>query len=123
MNDSLKQIGWGAATVDGFIPPVAFMEFQAHKVLVIAADIRQIEHMEYTPAPDIIHESSGHAPIIAEPEYATYLSYFGEIGSKAMFSYKDFELYEAIRHLSILKEQAHVSPHELAAAEEKLQHI
>jgi phenylalanine-4-hydroxylase len=32
------------------------MEFQAYNVLVIASDIRQLEHIEYTPAPDIIHE-------------------------------------------------------------------
>src|SRR5690606_18123069 len=120
MNDSLRKIGWAAATVDGFIPPVAFMEFQAHHVLVIAADIRQLAHIEYTPAPDIIHESSGHAPIIAEPEYAEYLSYFGEIGSKAMFSSKDFEQYEAIRKLSILKESHDASPKAIQAAEERL---
>lgn len=123
MNDSLKQIGWGAATVDGFIPPAAFMEFQAHRVLVIAADIRQLEHIEYTPAPDIIHESSGHAPIIGEPEYADYLQYFGEVGSKAMFSAKDFELYEAIRRLSILKENPNVADTEIAAAENQLEII
>lgn len=120
MNDSLKQIGWGAATVDGFIPPAAFMEFQAYQVLVVAADIRQIEHIEYTPAPDIIHESSGHAPIIGEPEYAAYLQYFGEIGTKAMFSEKDFELYEAIRNLSILKESSSATEAQLANAEAKL---
>ncbi|PVH26513.1 aromatic amino acid hydroxylase [Sphingobacterium corticibacter] len=120
MNDSLSQIGWGAVTVDGFIPPSAFMEFQAHRVLVIAADIRQLEHIEYTPAPDIIHESSGHAPIIGEPEYAAYLQYFGEIGSKAMFSAQDFQLYEAIRHLSILKERSDVTKEELNAAEAAL---
>lgn len=123
MNDSLKKIGWGATTVDGFIPPVAFMEFQAHRVLVIAADIRQLEHIEYTPAPDIIHESSGHAPIIAEPEYAEYLSYFGEIGSKAMFSYMDFEQYEAIRKLSILKESHDATSQEIEDAEERLKRI
>jgi phenylalanine-4-hydroxylase len=33
------------------------------------------------------------------------LQRFGEVGAKAMSSKKDFELYEAIRHLSILKEQ------------------
>ncbi|ULT39248.1 hypothetical protein KRR40_30250 [Niabella defluvii] len=49
MNDHLKQIGWGAVTVNGFIPSQAFMEFQAYRVLIIAADIRQIEHIEYTP--------------------------------------------------------------------------
>ena len=62
------------------------MEFQAYKVLVIAADIRQIEHIEYTPAPDILHEAAGHAPIIADPMYAEYLRLFGEIGSKAISS-------------------------------------
>lgn len=123
MNDNLQKIGWGAATVDGFIPPVAFMEFQAHHVLVIAADIRQLAHIEYTPAPDIIHESSGHAPIIAEPDYAKYLSYFGEIGSKAMFSYRDFEQYEAIRKLSILKESHDASAAEIKAAEAALDRI
>ena len=59
MNDALAKIGWGAVTVDGFIPPAAFMEYQAYRVLVIAADIRQLNHIEYTPAPDIIHESAG----------------------------------------------------------------
>ncbi|UKJ08715.1 aromatic amino acid hydroxylase [Solitalea lacus] len=121
MNDALGQIGWGAVTVDGFIPPAAFMEFQAYKVLVIAADIRQIDHIEYTPAPDIIHESAGHAPIIGEPRYADYLSYFGYIGSKAMYSYKDFELYEAIRQLSILKEMPDADPAEIVKAEKDLE--
>jgi phenylalanine-4-hydroxylase len=36
------------------------------------------EHIEYTPAPDIIHEGAGHAPIIANPEYAEYLRRFGD---------------------------------------------
>ena len=36
MNRILKDIGWAAVAVDGFIPPNAFMEFQAYKVLVIA---------------------------------------------------------------------------------------
>ncbi len=120
MNDSLQKIGWGAVTVDGFIPPAAFMEFQANCVLVIAADIRQIDHISYTPAPDIIHESSGHAPIIGEPEYAEYLQYFGEIGAKAMSTAKDFEVYEAIRELSILKEQEGVAEEELQEATARL---
>ena len=104
MNRILEEIGWAAVAVDGFIPPAAFMEFQAYNVLVIASDIRQLEHIEYTPAPDIIHEGAGHAPIIANPEYAEYLRRFGEIGCKAISSSHDYEVYEAIRELSILKE-------------------
>jgi phenylalanine-4-hydroxylase len=123
MNDHLGKIGWGAVTVDGFIPPAAFMEYQAYRVLVIAADIRQINHIEYTPAPDIIHESAGHAPIIADQDYNNYLSYFGSIGAKAMFSSKDSELYEAIRTLSILKEAADSSESEIKKAERQLKRV
>lgn len=118
MNRILKNIGWAAVAVDGFIPPNAFMEFQAYKVLVIASDIRQLENIEYTPAPDIIHEAAGHAPIIANPDYAEYLRRFGEIGSKAILSSHDNDMYEAVRTLSILKEASTSTNEEIAKAEE-----
>lgn len=117
MNRILKEIGWAAVAVDGFIPPNAFMEFQAYNVLVIASDIRQLEHIEYTPAPDIIHEGAGHAPIIANPEYAEYLRRFGEIGCKAISSAYDYEMYEAIRLLSIVKEAENTPQTVIDAAE------
>lgn len=120
MNQILQQIGWAAVTVDGFIPPAAFMEFQAYNVLVIAADIRPINQVEYTPAPDIIHEAAGHAPIIADADYAEYLRYFGEIGSKAFSSSADYELYEAIRYLSILKADPHTTLEAVELAEKML---
>jgi len=120
MNRILKEIGWAAVAVDGFIPPNAFMEFQAYNVLVIACDIRQLEHIEYTPAPDIIHEGAGHAPIISNPEYAEYLRRFGEIGCKAISSSRDYELYEAIRLLSILKEAEDTPESEIKKAEEQV---
>lgn len=123
MNKILADIGWAAATVDGFIPPNAFMEFQAYNTLVIAADIRTIEHIAYTPAPDIIHEAAGHAPIIANPEYAEYLRRFGEIGAKAISSVKDHELFEAIRHLSIIKEDPQTSDMEVIEAEKQIERI
>ena len=123
MNRILKEIGWAAVAVDGFIPPNAFMEFQAYNVLVIASDIRQLEHIEYTPAPDIIHEGAGHAPIIANPEYAEYLRRFGEIGCKAISSHKDYEMYEAIRLLSILKEAENTPQHEIDIAEKAVEDL
>ena len=125
MNRILKSIGWAAVAVDGFIPPGAFMEFTKYNVLVIAADIRTLEHIEYTPAPDIIHESAGHAPILAMPEFADYLKAIGDAGSKAFSSKEDVELYEAIRHLSIIKEDPNTKADEVLEAEaaiEKVQH-
>jgi len=123
MNRILQKIGWAAVAVDGFIPTAAFLEFQAYKVLVIAQDIRQLNHIEYTPAPDIIHESAGHAPIIANPEYAEYLRRFGEIGCRAIPSAKDHELYEAIRHLSIVKESLFATAKQIDDAQEKVDYI
>lgn len=120
MNRILKDIGWAAVAVDGFIPPNAFMEFQAYKVLVIASDIRKLENIEYTPSPDIIHEASGHAPIIANQDYAEYLRRLGAIGAKAILSKYDIDLYEAVRKLSILKEAIGVSALDIQKAEEEV---
>jgi phenylalanine-4-hydroxylase len=123
MNRILKEIGWAAVAVDGFIPPRAFMEFQAYNVLVIAADIRPIDQIEYTPAPDIIHEAAGHAPIIADSHYAEYLRMFGYIGSKAFSSALDNKIYKAIRHLSILKADPYTAPDKIKEAETELENL
>jgi phenylalanine-4-hydroxylase len=123
MNRILGEIGWAAVAVDGFVPPSAFMAFQAYKVLVIAADIRPIDQIGYTPAPDIIHEAAGHAPIISDPAYAEFLRRFGEIGCKAFLSPQDYALYEAIRHLSIVKADPYSSQGAKEEAENRLSDI
>jgi phenylalanine-4-hydroxylase len=120
MNACLERIGWRAVVVDGFIPPAIFMEFQALRVLVIALDMRSVEHLLYTPAPDILHESAGHAPFIVDVDYAEFLQRFGEIGMKAIANEHDFALYEAVRALSILKEDPASSAEQIAAAEARL---
>ncbi|MGE5702527.1 MAG: aromatic amino acid hydroxylase [Clostridia bacterium] len=121
MNECLSQIGWGAVTIDGFIPAVAFFDFQAHGILPIACDIRQYDHIAYTPAPDIIHEAAGHAPIIKDEKYRTYLKVFGDIGSRALSTRQDYELYEAIRLLSIVKEDPEATAEQIREAEEDLE--
>ena len=120
MNKCLSKLGWLAIVVDGFIPPQAFMELQALKVLPIALEMRPIEQILYTPAPDIVHESAGHAPMVYDTEYSVYLQRFGEIGVKAMFTKQDKAVYEAIRHLSIIKGYPSPTKEEIKQAEEGL---
>lgn len=120
MNECLARLGWRAVVVDGFIPPAIFMEFQALKVLVIALAIRSVEQIFYTPAPDIIHESAGHAPFLVDIDYAEFLQRFGEVGMRAIATTQDLEQYEAIRRLSILKECADSDPADIAEAEAEL---
>ena len=113
-------IGWGAVPVRGFIPPWAFMEFQALGILPIACDMRSRQHLTYTPAPDIVHESAGHSPIIINEEYSNYLKLYGKIASKAVFSKEDENIYFAIRKLSDIKEDKNASKKDIIVAEEEL---
>jgi phenylalanine-4-hydroxylase len=120
INDKLAHFGWGAVCVDGFIPPRAFQEFQAAGILPIAADIRTREHLVYTPAPDIIHEAAGHAPILPDPVFAAYLRRIGELGQKAFTKPEEGRVYRAIYALSEIKEDPGATPEALARAEAEL---
>ncbi len=121
MNERLGKIGWRAVVVDGFVPPAAFMEFSEHRILVISADLRNIGNILYTPAPDIVHEAAGHAPIIADELYSEYLQRFGKYGAKAVFSKLDYDIYEAIRYLSIIKEYPNATKEQVEKAEKDLE--
>jgi phenylalanine-4-hydroxylase len=120
MNRKLAGAGWSAVAVRGFIPPAVFTELQSRRVLAIAADVRTHEHVEYTPAPDIVHESAGHAPFVADPAYAGYLCRCGEAGFRAIASVEDQAVFEAIRNLSVVKEDPAASEEEVHLAEERL---
>jgi phenylalanine-4-hydroxylase len=120
MDACLEQFGWRAVAVDGFIPPRAFQEFQAEGLLPIAADIRSKDHLVYTPAPDIVHEAAGHAPILPDPKYAAYIRRIGRVGARAFASPEDARVYRAIYTLSEVKESPDATSAQIEAAEAAL---
>jgi phenylalanine-4-hydroxylase len=120
MNDKLARFGWSAVCVDGFIPPRAFQEFQASAILPIAADIRSRAHLAYTPAPDIIHEAAGHAPILPDPVFAAYLRRIGDLGRKAFALPGEGRVFQAIYTLSEVKEDPAASVEQVGGAEAEL---
>ncbi len=117
----LQKYGWRAAGVSGFIPPAAFMELQAHRILPIATEMRRVENLEYTPAPDIVHEAAGHAPMLADAQFSRYLRRYAEVASKAIITKKDLDQYEAIRELSDLKEHPDATQEHINRAYAKLE--
>ncbi|MGE5087073.1 MAG: aromatic amino acid hydroxylase [Bacillota bacterium] len=123
ISKKLKEFGWRALPVSGFIPPAAFMELQSLGVLPIASDMRSINHLLYTPAPDIVHEAAGHAPILIQPEFAEYLRRYAQVAKKAILSKEDLDLYEAIRDLSDLKEMPGSTAAQIKEAEERLAYV
>lgn len=120
MSEQLSRVGFRAVCVDGFIPPRAFQAFQARGVLPIAADMRSVAQLAYTPAPDIIHEAAGHAPFLAEPDYAHFLRRIGQAGEHAFETPHDRAVYQAIYTLSELKQQSDATSAQLQRAERAL---
>lgn len=121
ISKKLEKFGWRALPVSGFIPPAAFMELQSLGVLPIASDMRSISHLMYTPAPDIVHEAAGHAPILVNQEFADYLRAYAQIARKAIISNEDMELYKAIRILSDVKENPSSNIKQIQDAENDLE--
>jgi phenylalanine-4-hydroxylase len=120
MDAALQEFGWGAVAVQGFIPPIAFLELQSRKILPIATDMRNIHHLAYTPAPDIVHEAAGHAPIIADADYRDYLTQYAGIAHRCIMSREDLDVYEAIRVLSDAKENPDMTKEDIEFGQKKL---
>ncbi|MCM3180300.1 aromatic amino acid hydroxylase [Cytobacillus horneckiae] len=120
MRNRLSSIGWSAVIVDGLIPGTGFFDFQAHGILPIATDIRKKTNIEYTPAPDIIHEAAGHAPILFDELYSEFVKIIGNIGANAFASKEEHKIFEATRELSIVMEKDTSTEEDIRLAKEKL---
>ncbi|MCB0356765.1 MAG: aromatic amino acid hydroxylase [Bdellovibrionales bacterium] len=120
IDQKLKEFGWQAVPVSGFIPPAAFMEFQSQGFLPIASDMRSLDHLQYTPAPDIVHEAAGHAPILIDPDFSSYLQQYAQVAKKAIISQEDLKQYSLIRKLSDIKESPDSTPELIKQIEDQL---
>ncbi len=120
MDEKLKKYGWRAVGITGFIPAPEFLEMLAQSILPIACDMRKIEHIDYTPSPDIVHEAAGHAPIVADPGYANLLHKIGKVARYAIYAKEDNMVYEAVLKLSETKEDPHSTEKDIQEAQEGL---
>ncbi|MGG3564963.1 aromatic amino acid hydroxylase [Neobacillus rhizosphaerae] len=117
MNTSLSKVGWGAVTIDGLIPGSAFYGFLANRLLPIATEIRNVQNIAYTPAPDMLHEAAGHAPILLDEAYREFVRKIGEMGAKALSSKEKAQVFMAVRHLTIVAEDPNSTPEQVKEAE------
>ena len=123
MDRKLQRFGWRAVSVSGFLPPRAFMDFQAHGILPIASELRTLEHIRYTPAPDIVHEAVGHVPFLIRPLFSRFLKEYAKVVKKALVSFQDVQKYEAIRQLSDVKEDPTARKSDIKKAEKHLETV
>jgi phenylalanine-4-hydroxylase len=120
MTPNLSRGGWGTVAVDGLIPGVAFFDFQGPGLLPIATDIRKVDNILYTPAPDILHEAAGHAPILMNPVFAEFVRRFGEIGAHAFNHKAEHDVFKALKKLTIVKESPFSTSADIEQAEIEL---
>ena len=116
----LQRFAWRAVCVRGFIPPLIFLEFQSRHIMPIARDMRTLQNVVYTSAPDIVHEAAGHAPFVARKDYRFFLEKYAVVATRAFFSQEDMELYEAIRKVSDMKENQDYTAADIKQAELEL---
>ena len=78
MNRRLKETtGFRLAPIEGLVDTRAFLSWLSWRVMLSTQYIRHHSRPDYTPEPDIVHESIGHIPMFTNPAFADYSQFVG----------------------------------------------
>ena len=78
--------GWKVVPVADLVPDEVFFEHLANKRFPAGAFIRSEAEFDYIEEPDVFHDVFGHVPMLANPEFASFMQAYGEGGLKALGS-------------------------------------
>ena len=78
MNRRLKDLtGFRLAPIEGLVETRGFLSWLSYRVMLSTQYIRHHSRPDYTPEPDIVHESIGHIPVFTNPNFADYSQFVG----------------------------------------------
>lgn len=78
MNRRLKELsGFRLAPIEGLVETRAFLSWLSWRTMLSTQYIRHYSRPEYTPEPDIVHESIGHIPMFTNRNFADYSQFIG----------------------------------------------
>jgi len=78
MNRRLKELtGFRLAPIEGLVETRGFLSWLSYRVMLSTQYIRHHSRPDYTPEPDIVHESIGHIPMFTNPAFADYSQFIG----------------------------------------------
>ena len=78
MNRRLKELtGFRLAPIEGLVETRGFLSWLSYRVMLSTQYIRHHSRPDYTPEPDIVHESIGHIPMFTNPNFADYSQFIG----------------------------------------------
>jgi phenylalanine-4-hydroxylase len=74
-----QRTGWRVQPVSGFMPSRAFFEMLEARQFPATTWLRSRESMDYTPAPDMLHDALGHLPMFADQSFADAVAEYGRV--------------------------------------------
>lgn len=104
LTDALKPTGWCPVFVDGYLPTKAYIDLVTKKKIPISSHMRSLQHINYAPGPDLIHDLIGHLPMLFCSDYVKYLEAFCECFVQVRPNIYDEQLYDAQKKLAQIKD-------------------
>jgi len=84
MNRRLKELtGFRLAPIEGLVETRGFLSWLGYRVMLSTQYIRHHSRPEYTPEPDVVHESIGHIPMFTNENFADFSQSIGEGAQRA----------------------------------------
>jgi phenylalanine-4-hydroxylase len=120
LNRRLERTGWQVVPVDGYIPTEAYVALMSLGIFPVSCAVRRFEHIDFAPAPDMVHDVLGHLPMLFSEEYREFLKRLATVMTRAVPNALDAEYYEALRQVTSLRSDPSSPPGEVAAAEATL---
>ena len=123
LNARLETTGWRVVSVDGYIPSPTYAGLMAEGIFPVSRRIRRSEHIDFAPAPDMVHDILGHLPMLFLPEFRDYLKQLARVMVKALPNALDQDFYDAVRQLAEVKLTPISTLADVAAAEARVNRV
>ncbi|HXS35240.1 MAG TPA: phenylalanine 4-monooxygenase [Flavipsychrobacter sp.] len=75
----LEMTGWRLTVVPELVPQKQFFELLAQKIFPATCWLRTMKELDYLEEPDMFHDVFGHAPLLVNCAYASFMEGFGKL--------------------------------------------
>jgi phenylalanine-4-hydroxylase len=75
--------GFKAKAVSGYVPAYVFFDCLRQRAFPTTITLRDGQHLDYLPEPDIFHDIAGHVPMHTDRAFSDVLVRFGEFAREA----------------------------------------
>ncbi|MFA6059408.1 MAG: phenylalanine 4-monooxygenase [Taibaiella sp.] len=75
----MKTTGWQLTVAPELVPDADFFRLLARRVFPATCWLRTMEELDYLEEPDMFHDVFGHAPLLINRHFATFMEAFGKL--------------------------------------------